>query len=75
MDITAESFNLPRGTRMIYHTGDLVRDFSRSREVWKVRCLAWEAMLAGKVHLVQRRLGDCKFEYIALGCMEKEDHD
>ena len=55
----------------IYYTGDLVFDRSTnliSPEDRKVCDAAWSDYIAGKVLLVQKRIGLCQYEYRTIPC-------
>lgn len=63
---------MPRGTRVIYHTGLLYADRGIGPDAAKAEKaintaanLAWDLHLAGLVNLVQRRVFEGGFEYIA----------
>lgn len=71
--ITIEAFlrgmaELPPGSAIIYYKGHLPYDTAYKKDLVNAKVLsnmAWDAMLAGKVHLVQRRSGN-EFEYLAV---------
>lgn len=59
------------GENVIYHIGSLMRDRmlgSSFLEVNATACAAWEAMEAGKVMLLQRRIEAGVFEYRVRKC-------
>jgi hypothetical protein len=64
---------LPRD-RVIYATGFLcvacrdadVRKDPNAPKLWALQGAAWRAYERGKVHLVQKRLGPKRFDYLAV---------
>lgn len=57
------------GQKIIYHVGSLMYDRTQGFDFMKVDNVAHAAFLAfedGSVHLTQRYLAPCKFEYIAI---------
>jgi hypothetical protein len=59
--------NLDKGRSMVYHVGFLARDRGEAHWINEIAGAAWDAHLAGKVALTQRKLGDSDYEYIATG--------
>jgi hypothetical protein len=57
------------GQRLCYHAGYLPRDkhwdLSRPSKIASVAAAALKAFHAGRVHLVQRRIGPGVFQYLA----------
>jgi hypothetical protein len=56
---------IPQGRTLVYARGDIGADCSGSAELRKLRALFWTAQQTGQVALVQRRIGDGRFEYRA----------
>lgn len=57
---------LDHGQRLIYHVGDLRSDAKRFRPIFDIGKAAWDAYEAGECLLVQRRVSESRFEYIAV---------
>lgn len=57
---------LKRGQTKGYHTGLLMRDRQSDEHLNAVATRAWDAMLAGKCKLVQRRVevGVCQYDVV-----------
>lgn len=63
--------SMPRGSRLVYHVGFLTvdrfnEDNKNRAQHDEVADIAWNLHEAGKVALIQRRLGDRLYEYIAV---------
>jgi len=52
--------------KIVYHIGN-IQEQSEYETVRDIRALAWELYNAGIVELLQRRIDDNCFEYIAIG--------
>jgi hypothetical protein len=52
------------GDEIVYHTGYLANQ--RFRDVDKIAADAWRLAERGRVCLVQKKLGDGRYEYIAV---------
>lgn len=60
---------MTKGQMLIYHVGSLMHDRLRGalfQTVHGVALAIYEAYEAGEVTLVQRKVGSCQFEYIAI---------
>jgi hypothetical protein len=58
---------LAPGVWLTYHNGLLASDRTRSPAVWAAGDAAYKAYQEGRVALIQRKLGYCDYEYIAVG--------
>jgi len=68
-DFEGHIATLPAGRALIYHIGNMMWDRERGTGFQRVNSTAhaaWEAMEAGKVYLVQRRVLPDVFEYVAI---------
>lgn len=53
--------------RVVYWTGYVARDRAKSSRADDISNIAYQHYLAGRVDLVQRRLGENVYDYIAIG--------
>lgn len=58
--------SMPRGQRMTYHEGLLMRDRQTDDRVHAVAARAWSGMECGALALVQKRLGPGSCAYVAV---------
>jgi hypothetical protein len=56
------------GKSVVYYTGFLMFDRKANRDLDKPAREAWEDYFSGHVLLVQRKVSDTKFDYVAIGC-------
>lgn len=58
-------WNMKRGQRTVYHRGFLAEDREKNPSVCDSANVAWELAQKGVLLLVQRRIGNMDYEYIA----------
>lgn len=68
-DFEAQMDGLLPGEGLAYHMGNLLVDRRIGLDFMRVENTAraaWNAMMAGKVHLMQKRIGEARYAYCAV---------
>ena len=65
--VLASVRRLGPGERAVYHTGDLLEDRKKDPEIGLLATEVFARARAGDVYLTQRRLGEARFQYTAIG--------
>lgn len=67
MKYKALPFDVPPGERIVYYIGYLMRDRMNDIAALDAQLWAWNLYQKGRVILVQHRLAEEEYEYIAIG--------
>ena len=65
--LPSEVGNLKRGERVVYHSGYLARDINHDPALQMMMAAVRKLADAHKVHLLQKRVDDFQYDYIAVG--------
>ena len=66
---------LQPGEALVYHTGFLAYQRNRNKKLTQLGQLALDLQEQKYVLLFQRKIGDCMFDYIAVGCRQRSTFD
>jgi hypothetical protein len=65
--VLASVRRLRSGERAVYYTGNLLKDREKDPEIGLLAVEVFARARAGDVYLTQRRLGEARFQYTAIG--------
>lgn len=65
--VLASVRRLRSGERAVYYTGNLLEDRKKDPEIGLLAAEIFARARAGDVYLIQRRLGEARFQYTAIG--------